>query len=1148
LCPDPVQGFTTLEEENDTEEFASTTISSEFRYKKKNKPSSHPSYPATVKAWLPSISMTFIQIKTQGIKAFFPFRSLPGVRSVKEAVKRASPASSSDILLKVSFPKVSLENKTQPPVIQQFLNGFPILLPKSLWDHSDDNLPLKLKLNDFYIQDEFTGAYFLEPNQGFTSFLDLDSFEKLSLTLSMHLDAAESFKFRVNSEYLFALTEVVSGVSSCLQSLFPLKDQHQEGEDEMNEGEELSSSYITEPISSMRSQSGLFDSGRLLSESSANLSSSTLQEDDSKKSGFCFNYWFQCTFPSVSIVFQPLEAEEPLLHLEMEDVMACLDVQPHYTKLKSRVMAASMRKSDGCVVLTTGEDIAPEIKTTDGSSVQIIPHSSLYDPPLNFSKHQGVFNFTFVKALISNAKWRLFLKKSKALIANEEGTLDDDEPRFLSEVYIKLSPLDIAVSPLSLSRYLRIFSKSISNLGSKLPSKRSIKKRSTPMSLWLNNNNLPLLHIESKSIRLFLRKKEPGQIEQHDTFLFHLESLNVSSNVENALSRLLIRPDLYYLAEQCEVLSVMGSKIEDRQYSASLNGFGIYTGSWRAFEGKCGKDKDFLLKTMEENPALKWNISHMTQRGNDADLFFLPVLKQSNLQITYAPAIVYYSQSLVSKRPKTRLIAGHSLELNAVSDINFYVSLAQTGVVEGILRECLESFGTSVDEKGSIESSEVPGANDSGCDISSHGKNSSRVVVPLEVLVTGSKVSCFLYKWIDQKKSLSRKDRYRNRKIDVLREQDILRKTEDDLPPLDISRMNHFLRSRTLRSGTMNSSSSAEEGASLEKRDKYSLPQESSFPNPWVETKQGDSDPLSGIPPALFTATLLDFLSPSHKLSIHLDRPFKLNIDEKNILRGLDILNELKECLPVLQSSSSKEASIVKNESYLSSLSRFSLSTRQVLLYNPIEELYSDFFLGFSSLGLEMRFLDEYETSKMDLNLANVSLRSRLRGNTARSDLTTPRWAPEDSMISLKISSKPLLLDLGPNTALALYLAFNYYRQKRDEWEGHLGDQGSKTDPPLPPKKKCPPSPEQHYSDDLRAGAFKYMTSNPGVKGSEVRPYQVIFSSKTLTWRYPQPRALTRMTVFPVPLLAASDLGDILRLQGRRYVFIQNSNISLTYS
>ena len=69
---------------------------------------------------------------------------------------------------------------------------------------------------------------------------------------------------------------------------------------------------------------------------------------------------------------------------------------------------------------------------------------------------------------------------------------------------------------------------------------------------------------------------------------------------------------------------------------------------------------------------------------------------------------------------------------------------------------------------------------------------------------------------------------------------------------------------------------------------------------------------------------------------------------------------------------------------------------------------------------------------------------------------------------------------------------------------------------------------EQHYSDDLRAGAFHFV-EKAKFNWEETNPYQVVFTDSPLamTWRYPKPRAITRLTVYPVPFIAADPSGNI---------------------
>ncbi|XP_025418587.1 vacuolar protein sorting-associated protein 13B-like [Sipha flava] len=82
-------------------------------------------------------------------------------------------------------------------------------------------------------------------------------------------------------------------------------------------------------------------------------------------------------------------------------------------------------------------------------------------------------------------------------------------------------------------------------------------------------------------------------------------------------------------------------------------------------------------------------------------------------------------------------------------------------------------------------------------------------------------------------------------------------------------------------------------------------------------------------------------------------------------------------------------------------------------------------------------------------------------------------------------------------------------------------------------------SDEQFYQDDLRAGAFQFLETN---SSDLPLPYQIFFSEyfsndpPKITWRYPQPRKLTKIEIQPVPI----DMDMDIELHLQWYDEIQN--------
>jgi len=99
-------------------------------------------------------------------------------------------------------------------------------------------------------------------------------------------------------------------------------------------------------------------------------------------------------------------------------------------------------------------------------------------------------------------------------------------------------------------------------------------------------------------------------------------------------------------------------------------------------------------------------------------------------------------------------------------------------------------------------------------------------------------------------------------------------------------------------------------------------------------------------------------------------------------------------------------------------------------------------------------------------------------------------------------------------------------------------DEALPIDPQPRVHKSEPEIDEQHYQDDLRTGAFDFQVRDPSKNGTDTsiggiqeedrpNPYQVVFNVQpaSMCWAYPQPRALTRVDVYPIPLLKADGPG-----------------------
>ncbi|CAG9862165.1 unnamed protein product [Phyllotreta striolata] len=127
-----------------------------------------------------------------------------------------------------------------------------------------------------------------------------------------------------------------------------------------------------------------------------------------------------------------------------------------------------------------------------------------------------------------------------------------------------------------------------------------------------------------------------------------------------------------------------------------------------------------------------------------------------------------------------------------------------------------------------------------------------------------------------------------------------------------------------------------------------------------------------------------------------------------------------------------------------------------------------------------------------------------------------------DPQIQVNVKSENIVIDISPETVRGMQ---TIVKEVEDVVSSNLNR-------PQPAKRAASEDSiprklsekEQHYKDDLRAGAFQFIDANSDNADELPLPYQVVFWNakiSAMAWRYPQPRALTKIRVFPVPFKGA---------------------------
>ncbi|XP_047111784.1 vacuolar protein sorting-associated protein 13B [Schistocerca piceifrons] len=346
------------------------------------------------------------------------------------------------------------------------------------------------------------------------------------------------------------------------------------------------------------------------------------------------------------------------------------------------------------------------------------------------------------------------------------------------------------------------------------------------------------------------------------------------------------------------------------------------------------------------------------------------------------------------------------------------------------------------------------------------------------------------------------------------------------------------------------------------------------FPFTLVETKGGDPHPDTGIPPSLVTVKLMKPINRAPKIEVDLGRPvrfcvsiptleFLTRVERKladcfllasvlsNVLStdsadGIPSINEQTTGLVIGPLGSSRTVEVVESEMQETNAERRSwqlpgrastmnVRTQQIVL--SLEVGIGTMLLSIAGVQVALSCTSRLQSDKVVLKTALTSLvmtvshfgsSPRVLLNpwscTAECHLLWDMWStfPQAQVTA---NSDSILIDVGPEHLQILQLLINEYQPLL---------QNMSQDSPVPTRSEhneqyfgMSPVSSQHYKDDLRAGAFQFVEAAEGSRSAQELPlpYQIVFWSNppTMAWRYPQPRTLTRVDIFPVPYKMASN-------------------------
>ncbi|XP_014293923.1 intermembrane lipid transfer protein VPS13B [Halyomorpha halys] len=823
--------------------------------------------------------------------------------------------------------------------------------------------------------------------------------------------------------------------------------------------------------------------------------SNTSPPEDDKKGGIKFSCWLQWTLTKLTISLYakplPTSTESMKLSLELEDIISSIDIDLVHEKLKMKIGSSTIKHyvsdpNNGWRVGCFG-------------GIMMRAHESS-------GNNSEFLSLTITRATAANVHKRI--ASSSKISYKELSAGQGPEDRNVVEIVIKLEPLDFVISPLVLMRFMSIIEPI---LAQSEPLSQPSSPPGPPLTQF-TTADLPLVYFDLQQVRIFLcSSNQPSS--KPDTIAIQIDDITVRSEAVNPVSRKILRSGL------SRMTTVPGSKNEDRQYQLDLS-IQINTGKWKDLEPLvCGNSDT------DENPAVTWNTvgAPQTEEGEH----MVSILNKLGISFILAPPILTAGV----------LVSGLYFEGNMISEAEIRLSTDQLKLCFCLLSElaCVipETAETSFDLDSGIESADgsinlssfkniveikkpaLPPSHISvstSTSINTRGIRQRTQVVPSDVLITGKGITLKLFSTEDGS-SLFLPLLY----VSIVQPYISLEKQGDtttykaSIFDLDVRHGIDDFRT-----------------VSIEKDD---------FTFNFLQSKEGDPDPYKGIPPALanFKSSTVGMKLPS--VEIEMGRPLKLSLK----LSSLQFLKSLQAIFPqtsperslcssiniqpinTLPNSSSSNftsaASFVSikgsygGHHWMQSISSFNITTKQLAVeYYPKESGQRSAVVSISELEGSVTFPNTQISFKLNLKGVAASVRGRLILTPWSMEccafLTLENWLLQH-LFRASICSDILAIEIHPSQIEAI-------QEILDDIKPYLGT-NDKTKLKTKEKPAHKDEDEEIYKDDLQTGAFQFTS------GIELPlPYQVTFPSPAvMAWSYPHPRAISSLTVLPVPFTKA---------------------------
>ncbi|XP_020300480.1 vacuolar protein sorting-associated protein 13B isoform X2 [Pseudomyrmex gracilis] len=1092
---------------------------------------------------------------------YIPSETMSGIGAdgIEKAKDRALAENQDLQIMIVKLPSLQIHSSNvNAESLSPYLRTLPVKLQESMWTRHVQSFPWTLSLIDFHcytlqqqIQKNFIKKVTLNATVALTTKTATTQSNTLTaLSVCVHID---------NSPIIVSLSEeqVIFMRNIALNIIKVLRTQCNSQDDVAIASQISNDTQIVLPIIPQTSSSPTQITYQ--EDTTTNSTVSTSKDDQGcERDGLVITAWIQWTITKVAVKLYIIRQNTSSLKLmlELEDIITSLDLQSVYMQLKSKITTAT---------------IFHYVRSPRALNWDVGDYAGLVlcgrEDSLEKGDDSGFVSFTLTRAKSGNVYTRWGTHKRQKS-QKKELLVDSALSRnsYISEIFIKMQMVDV-ILPLSvISNYTQLI-QSFALLGSSIEKSTDVARKSASTPLIgitnLNNESLPLIHLEFKGFRLMLPVLTDTIKLQHDLLMLQLDGIRITPDAENPICRTPLRTDIYQLAAQANILNVPGSAVEDRQYQISVKGVCAYTTTWKNYQLSINKRmSQSYLYTMNENPALEWN---KLGNGSSLDPYFStsPVLTKFDLCLIIAPAVTYKTDTIV---------CGSAMEVNCITDIELIINLDQIKLISVLNNEFMtllsESFEKAENKNDSnnlvqrvssgsqsvkpvsclkqvSDDSELDFAKDSGVDfemssmhsaiIGKPGVAKAMIFPPFEFLVNCGKMTFILYEVQNTFSDLE--DDVDVHKIDT---EDDNNNIKQPLLYLMINQPNIYFSQQYLykkiQVSCFDITIALGDAQSLN-----TIPTEKDFKIYMIETKHGDPHPDTGIPPSFVTIKSETILGKNRQVLVEMGRPTKVHLSLSRINQLYTIQNKVLSCflddkiaqVPVEE----KEAVLTENSTASTKSRKFNipdlhLSTKQIVLSLKTDS-GAEIIASLASLNKSLSTLVRPDRIYSNLSIDSFIISAILNGNIKV--LLNPwccnvtsclLWESSYSneivpQIQIQADSESLYLDFGPDQIKIIKTVVQDFQLLLSEYASSSASKNKN-------EKQMVLLTEQHYKDDLKAGAFQFVD---GTADELPFPYQVVFFAypqQAMAWRYPQPRTLTRIHISPVPFETVDANGNYI--------------------